>query len=49
LLRRLAGGRTTRAISRDLDLSTWTVKDHLSAIYRKCGVRGRDELLGTLV
>ncbi|WP_374455515.1 LuxR C-terminal-related transcriptional regulator [Nocardioides sp.] len=44
-----ARGLTSRSIARELDISPWTVNDHLSSIYRKCGVRGRDELLGGLV
>jgi len=41
----LAEGRTSRGVARELDISPYTVDDHLRALYRKAGVRGRDELL----
>lgn len=41
ILRRVAAGSTTAAISRDLWVSEHTVKFHLSNIYRKLGVPNR--------
>jgi DNA-binding CsgD family transcriptional regulator len=48
VLERVAGGLATKHIARDLGLSPFTVNDHLKAIYRKCKVAGREELLGRL-
>ncbi len=39
-------GRTNREISRELFLSVNTVETHLSHIYRKLGIRRRNELTG---
>ncbi|MFG1807524.1 LuxR C-terminal-related transcriptional regulator [Streptomyces sp. NPDC049040] len=41
-------GRSGKQISRSLELSQYTVNDHLKAIYRKIRVNGRDELAATL-
>ncbi len=41
ILHAIAGGLTTKAISRDLWLSEHTVKFHLTNIYRKLGVSNR--------
>jgi DNA-binding NarL/FixJ family response regulator len=41
ILRAVAGGLTTRAISEQLWLSEHTVKFHLTNIYRKLGVSNR--------
>src|ERR1700740_2571579 len=41
ILRAVADGRTTKAISKDLWLSEHTVKFHLTNIYRKLGVSNR--------
>ncbi len=41
ILQAIAGGLTTKAISRDLWLSEHTVKFHLTNIYRKLGVSNR--------
>jgi DNA-binding NarL/FixJ family response regulator len=41
ILAAVAGGMTTKAISRDLWLSEHTVKFHLTNIYRKLGVSNR--------
>ena len=41
ILRAVADGRTTKAISQDLWLSEHTVKFHLTNIYRKLGVSNR--------
>jgi len=42
-------GRSGKEIAKRLNLSLLTVNGHLKSIYRKCGVRGRDELLGRLI
>jgi DNA-binding CsgD family transcriptional regulator len=42
-------GLPTKLIARRLELSPYTVNDHLTAIYRKVDVRGRDELMASLV
>jgi two-component system response regulator DesR len=39
----VAGGATNREIGERLFLSTYTVKEHTSALYRKLGVRNRAE------
>ena len=39
----LTMGRTTRQISKELFLSEGTVKAHLTALYRKLGVRNRTQ------
>jgi DNA-binding CsgD family transcriptional regulator len=41
-------GRSSKQISRSLDLSQHTTNDHLKAIYRKIRVSGRGELVATL-
>ncbi|GIG56868.1 hypothetical protein Lfu02_12400 [Longispora fulva] len=41
-------GLPAKGIARRLDLSLYTVHDHLKAIYRKTGVHGRDELAAAL-
>lgn len=41
-------GLAAKQIARRLDLSVLTVNDHLRSIYRKAGVRGREELLSLL-
>ncbi|MFL5796712.1 MAG: AAA family ATPase [Actinomycetota bacterium] len=43
-----AAGRTNREIAAELFLSTRTVESHLSAAYRKVGVRSRTELAAAL-
>ena len=48
VLRLLSHGGTSRAMAQALHMSQHTVNDHLTAIYRKAGVRGRDELLALL-
>jgi two-component system response regulator DesR len=37
----VVGGATNREIGNQLNLSHYTVKDHLSAVYRKLGARNR--------
>jgi DNA-binding CsgD family transcriptional regulator len=41
-------GRSSKQISRSLDLSPHTTNDHLKAVYRKLQVSGRGELVATL-
>ncbi len=48
VLEQLASGLATKQIARELRLSPYTVNDHAKAIYRKCGVTGRDDLFGRL-
>ena len=48
VLTRLADGLATKTLARSLSISPQTVDDHLKSIYRKAGVRGRDELLALL-
>ena len=44
----LLHGEPAKRIARQLGVSVLTVNDHLRSIYRKCRVRGRDELFGRL-
>lgn len=48
VLHRLLQGEPAKHIARRLDLSVLTVNGHLRSVYRKCQVRGRDELVGRL-
>jgi DNA-binding CsgD family transcriptional regulator len=41
-------GRSSKQISRSLDLSPHTTNDHLKSIYRKIRLSGRSELIATL-
>jgi DNA-binding NarL/FixJ family response regulator len=45
IVRLLAEGRRVATISRDLDLSVHTVRNHLRAIFRKVEVHSQEELL----
>jgi DNA-binding CsgD family transcriptional regulator len=49
ILRRLARGERVSAIARELFISESTVRNHLSAIYRKVGVHSQSELLASLM
>lgn len=44
----IVGGLTVRQIARRLQLSPHTVNNHLTAVYRKTAVSGRDELVASL-
>ena len=44
----VAGGRSNKQVAATLFLSDRTVEYHLSAVYRKLGVRSRTELAATL-
>jgi DNA-binding CsgD family transcriptional regulator len=44
----LLRGEPSKQIARRLDLSVLTVNGHLQSVYRKCRVRGRDELFARL-
>ena len=48
ILRRLLRGQRVPAIARELFLSESTVRNHLSAIYRRFGVHSQQELLARL-
>jgi DNA-binding CsgD family transcriptional regulator len=48
VLRLTSQGGTAREMSRTLQMSEHTLNDHLTTIYRKANVRGRDELLALL-
>ena len=48
VLRRLLAGESVRSTARELFLSESTVRNHLSAIYRRLGVHSREELLAQL-
>ena len=44
IVRRILAGRTNRAIADDLGVSYQSVRNALTVIYEKCGVRTRLEL-----
>ena len=45
----VARGSASKQVARELAISLETVNGHLQSIYRKCGVTGREELLGRLL
>jgi DNA-binding CsgD family transcriptional regulator len=49
ILRRLTRGQRVPAIARELFVSPSTVRNHLSAIYRRLGVHSQSELLARLM
>jgi DNA-binding CsgD family transcriptional regulator len=48
VLRQAVAGCAGKQIAHRLDISLYTVNAHLTSIYRKCGVTGRDELFAQL-
>ena len=44
VLRLIAQGYTYKEIARELQISPWTVQDHLKAVYAKTGVNSRSDL-----
>lgn len=49
VLELVARGLASKQVARALAISLQTVNGHLQSVYRKCGVTGREELLGRLV
>ncbi len=49
VLRLLVQGLAPKQVARRLGISVLTVGDHQRSMYRKAGVRGRDELVSLLV
>jgi DNA-binding CsgD family transcriptional regulator len=49
VLSHAVSGLAAKQIARALGISTWTVSEHLTSVYRKFGVSGREELVGTLM
>lgn len=41
-------GHPTRAMAQALDVTTYTIQDHLKSIFFKTGVRTRGELVGQI-
>lgn len=48
VLAAVLGGASGKTAARKLHLSSYTVEDHLTAIYRKTGAAGKDDLLADL-
>lgn len=48
VLRFLAGGKSTAEIARELGISSYTVRDHIKALFGKVGVRSRAELVARI-
>jgi DNA-binding CsgD family transcriptional regulator len=48
VFRLLVEGSASKQIARELAISLLTVNGHLSSLYRKCHVSGREELIGRL-
>jgi DNA-binding NarL/FixJ family response regulator len=49
LARLVASGATNREVAASVHLSTKTVEEHLSRLYRKLGVRSRTELASVVL
>jgi DNA-binding CsgD family transcriptional regulator len=49
VLSHAVGGLANKQIARALGISAWTVNEHMTSVYRKFGVSGREELVGGLV
>lgn len=47
VLELLRGGMTNKSIAAKLGISDFTVRDHVSSMLRKAGVRNRTELVST--
>jgi DNA-binding CsgD family transcriptional regulator len=45
ILDRVLAGHSPKSIARGLDLSLWTVREHLQRLYRHYGVSGREQLM----
>ena len=48
VLRQAVDGRPSKQIAHQLNISLLTAHAHLTSIYRKCGVTGREELFAEL-
>ncbi|GAA3257238.1 helix-turn-helix transcriptional regulator [Nonomuraea helvata] len=48
VIEHLYAGAAAKQIARALDLSTYTVNDHLKSVYRKTGAQSRDELIAAI-
>ena len=49
VLDRLLAGGVPKEIARELDLSIWTVREHVQRVYQHFGVCGREELMARFV
>jgi DNA-binding CsgD family transcriptional regulator len=49
VLDRLLAGQPPKRIAKGLDLSVWTVREHIKSLYNHFGVNGRDELMARFV
>lgn len=49
ILDRLLAGRTPKRIARELNLSVWTVREHVQRLYKFYGVASREELTARFV
>jgi len=47
VLQLLLLGKTNKQIALDLSISDYTVRNHVSSLLRKCGVRTRMELIAS--
>jgi DNA-binding CsgD family transcriptional regulator len=48
ILSLLTHGLASKQIARQVGISVYTVSEHLGSLYRKCGVTGREQLIGHL-
>ncbi len=49
VLDRLLAGSNPKRIARELDLSVWTVREHIQRLYKHFDVNGRDELTARFI
>jgi DNA-binding CsgD family transcriptional regulator len=49
IVNRILEGRTPKSIAFELGLSIYTIREHLSTIYEKFEVCGRDELMACFI